>query len=114
MALLQINNVLDLLVSRPSLPDIQWDGHDRVEDDDVGPEGEEAGENSAALELIPQQKYLEVSADPALPDRVSNGQNNSHTDEEGKDLKYTSSFYVHFFTSQVILLRTVYKLYKIT
>lgn len=73
-----------------SLPDIQWDWHNSVEDDDVGPEGEEARENSTALKLIPGQKYLEVSANPALPDSVSNGRNNSHTNEEGKDLKYRS------------------------
>lgn len=35
------------------LPDIKWDGHNSVEDDDVGPEGEEARENSTALKLIP-------------------------------------------------------------
>lgn len=76
----------------PSLPDIQRDGHNSVEDDDVGPEGEEARENSAPLKLVPRQKYLEVSADPALPDGVSDGQNNPHTNEESKDLKCRSSF----------------------
>lgn len=79
-----------------SLPNIQWDGHNSVENDDVGPEGEEARENSTTLEVIPWQECLEVFANAALPNSVSNPQNDSHTKEEDKDLTNRSSFYVNF------------------
>lgn len=79
-----------------SLPNIQRDGHNSVENDDVGPEGEEARENSTTLEVIPWQECLEVFAKPALPNSVSNSQNDSHTKEEDKDLTNRSSFAVNF------------------
>lgn len=95
-----------------SLPDIKGDGHNSVEDDDVGPEGKEAREYCTPLRFIPRQKHLEVSANPALPDGVSNGQNNSHTNKEGKDLKYKSSFcvYVHFvlYVQKEVPIKSVY------
>lgn len=69
------------------LPDIQRDGHNSVEDDDVGPEGEESREHSTNLERVPRQKHSEVCADIRFPNSVSNCQNNSHTNKEGENLK---------------------------
>lgn len=77
------------------LPDIKRDGYHGVEDDDVGPEGEEAGENGVPLNGVPGQVYLEVHSNQTLPNGVSNGQNSSHTDKEGKDLGYRSIFLLH-------------------
>lgn len=81
------------VLDRVVLPDVQRDGYHSVEDDDVGPEGEEAGENSVPLNGVPGQIILEVYSNQALPNGVSNGQNSSHKDKEGKDLAYRSLFY---------------------
>lgn len=81
------------LLERVLLPDVQRDGYHSVEDDDVGPEGEEAGENGVPLNRVPGQIFLEVYSNQALPNGVSNGQNSSHKDKEGKDLAYRSLFY---------------------
>lgn len=89
------------------LPDIQWDGHNGVEDDDVGPEGEEARKHDGALNVVPGQKHFEVYSDAALPNSVPNSQNSRHTNEEGKDLKYKSSFNVDFYFFLLISFSSV-------
>lgn len=81
--------VLDFVL----LPYIQRDGYYSVEDDDVGPEGEEPGENGIPLNCVPGQIILEVYSNQALPNGVSNGQNSSHKDKEDKDLSDRSLFY---------------------
>lgn len=68
------------------LPHIERDGHHGVEDDDVGPEGEEAGEDSAVHPLVPGQVDLEADAHLVLPDGVADGQDHPHAHQEPKDL----------------------------
>lgn len=68
------------------LPDVQWDGYYSVEDDDVRPEGQEARKDCIACEFIPLKIRPEVAAQSLLPNGVSNGQDDAHTDEESKDL----------------------------
>lgn len=52
------------------LPDIERDGNNGVEDDDIGPEGEEGGENSIVA-VLPRQEDCEVRALVHLPEPVS-------------------------------------------
>lgn len=101
------HGVLDFVL----LPDIQRDGYHSVEDDDVGPEGKEPGENGVPLNSVPGQIILKVYSNQALPNGVSDGQNSSHKDKEAKDLAYRSLFYciqiqkmLSFITVAIILL----------
>lgn len=71
----------------PALPHIERDGHHSVEDDDVGPEGEEAREEGTVHPLVPGQVDLEADAHLVLPDGIANGQDHSHAHQEPKDLE---------------------------
>lgn len=71
---------------RRHAPDVEGYGHDGVEDDDVGPEGEEAGEKGTVHRLVPGQVNLEARPDLVLPDGVADGQDHPHADQEPKDL----------------------------
>lgn len=71
----------------PALPHIERDGHHSVEDDDVGPEGEEAREEGTVHPLVPGQVDLEADAHLVLPDGIANGQDHSHAHQEPEDLE---------------------------
>lgn len=72
---------------RDSIPDIERYGHDGVEDDDVGPEGEEAREEGTVHRLIPGQVDLEACPHLMFPDGIANGQDHPHADQESKNLQ---------------------------
>lgn len=67
----------ETLGQRKRIPDIERYGHDGVEDDDVGPEGEEAREKGTVHRLIPRQVDLEARPNLVLPDGIANGQDRS-------------------------------------
>ena len=66
-------------------PDVERDGHHGVEDDDVGPEGEEAREGSVDT-IQPGEEGREHRALLVLPDTVPHRQDRAHERQEAKDL----------------------------
>jgi len=58
-------------------PDVERNRHQRVEDDDVGPEGEEGREGGAGI-LVAREEDREHRALPHLPDGVADSQNGAH------------------------------------
>lgn len=71
------------------LPDVEWDGHHGVEDDDVTPEGEEPSVGRClvlAIEQIPG-----FTADVLVPERVPDRQAGTDQDQHHKDLRSTKT-----------------------
>ena len=71
---------------RKHIPDIQRYGHNGVEDDDVGPEGEEAREKGTVYRLVPGQVDLEAHPDLVLPNGIADGQDHPHADQKSENL----------------------------
>ncbi len=78
-----------LFVSDFSSPDIQRDRHHGVENDDVGPEGEEGREQEVVYRGVPGQVALKQGAHFSLPHCVTHSQDHTHTHQEAKDLTET-------------------------
>lgn len=76
---------------RKHIPDIQRNGHNGVENDDIGPEGEEAREEGTVHRLIPGQVDLEARPNFVLPDGITNGQDHTHANQESKNLRRDES-----------------------
>lgn len=89
MSFLCIYFYLCPLLVELSSPDIQRDRHHCVEDDDVGPEGEEGIEQKVVHRRVPGQVALKQGAHLSLPHSVTNGQDHTHTHQEAKDLTET-------------------------
>lgn len=66
-------------------PDIEWNGHHCVEDDDVSPEAEEASVGGALVFAVVQ--IPGVGADLFVPEGVTDGQTCRHQDQQCKDLR---------------------------
>lgn len=66
-------------------PDIEWNGHHGVEDDDVSPEAEEASVGGALVFAVVQ--IPGVGADLFVPEGVTDGQTCRHQDQQCKDLR---------------------------
>lgn len=66
-------------------PDIEWNGHHGVEDDDVSPEAEEASVGGALVFAVVQ--IPGVGADLFVPEGVTDGQACRHQDQQCKDLR---------------------------
>lgn len=69
-----------------AVPDVEGDGHDGVEDNDVGPEREEGGE-TGVVAVRSRQERREVGASVGLPEVVSYCQNAAHEDQKPKNLQ---------------------------
>lgn len=72
-----------------SSPDIQRDRHHGVENNNVGPEGEEGREEEVVHRRVPGQIALKQEAHLPLPHCVTHSQDHSHTHQEAKDLTET-------------------------
>ena len=68
------------------LPNVERDGNHRVEDDDVGPEGEEGGETGIGA-VLPRQEDGELGALVLLPEQVSYRQDGAHEGQEAENLQ---------------------------
>lgn len=73
-----------------TLPDVERDGHQSVEDDDVGAEGEEGGEDHA-VPVWSRQKDGEHGAFVQLPEVVPQRQQGAQDEQEAEDLRATFS-----------------------
>lgn len=67
------------------LPNIERDGHQRVEDDDIGPEYEK-GRVASNSSILSWQKCCELEAFIHFPDVVSYCQDDAHEGQEAKNL----------------------------
>ena len=79
-----------------SLPDIEGNRHHGVEDDDVGPEGEEGREHEIVHRGVPGEVALKQGAHLLLPHGIAHCQDHAHTHQEAEDLVYTHTVYMHF------------------
>lgn len=70
-------------------PDVERDGDHRVEDDHIGPEGEEGREQEVVHRWIPGQVALKQRSHLSLPHGVTHRQDHTHTHQEPEDLRQT-------------------------
>lgn len=86
-----------MIFLRQSVPDVERNGHHRVEDDDVGPEGEEGRETSVDPRFT-REEGCEHRALLHLPDCIADGQSGAHGRQETKNLmdrrQHTSRYVV--------------------
>lgn len=68
-----------------NLPHIKRNGHQSVQHDDVGPEGQEGGERTINPSVT-REEDCEHWTLPHLPDCIANGQNRTHGRQDTKDL----------------------------
>lgn len=66
-------------------PDIKWNGHQGIQDDDVTPETQKASVGSIVVFAVVQIPGL--GADLLVPEGVTNGQTCGHQDQQHKDLQ---------------------------
>lgn len=69
-----------------NVPDIERDGHHCVEDDDVGPEGEEGRERSVNTGFT-RKKHCERRSFLPFPECIADGQNGAHSCQDTEDLE---------------------------
>lgn len=77
---------LPAMFSQLFLPYIKGDWNHSVENDDIGPEGEEGREEEVVHRRVPWEIALKKRPYFSLPHSIPNGQNYPHTDQETKNL----------------------------
>lgn len=79
------NNRICKGLSTFNLPDIKWDGHHGVEDNDVTPEAEEASVRGALVAAVVQVPGF--GAGLFVPEGMTDSQTRCHQDQQCKDLQ---------------------------